>query len=121
MYCPRAWPEVQLGGKPVPGHWSVICNKPHVYFDNHRQAGWPTKYKVRDFGNPENDGHGLTMLSHYTAWNKQGRTKDSVETWGVSPGRRGNFRVSQRHFSTCNAYFNATTCITCRDAARCPA
>ncbi len=79
MYYPRAWPEVQLGGKPVPGHWSVVCNKPHSYFDSHTLAGWPTKYKVRDFGNPENDGHGLTMLSHYTAWNKQGRTKDWVE------------------------------------------
>jgi len=80
MYWPKAYPEIQLGGKPVPGHATVIANKPHIYFDELSKAGWPTKYKTRDFGNPENDGHGLLMLTRWRAWIKQGRTKEWIDT-----------------------------------------
>ena len=79
MYYPRAYPDVQLDGKPVPGHCSVIANKPHIYFDELRKVGWRTRYTVRDFGNPENDGHGWLMLTRYRAWVKQGRPKAWVE------------------------------------------
>ena len=75
MYYPKSFPEIQLGGKPVPGHASVIANTPHVYFDKLRHVGWRTRYKTRDFGNTENDGHGFLMLSRYRAWSKQGREK----------------------------------------------
>jgi hypothetical protein len=78
MYYPRSYPEIQLGGKPVPGHASVIANTPHVYFDKLRHVGWNTRYTTRDFGNPENDGHGFLMLSRYRAWLKQGRTQEWV-------------------------------------------
>jgi hypothetical protein len=78
MYYPESYPGIQLGGKPVPGHASVIANTPHVYFDKLRHLGWGTKYTTRDFGNPENDGHGFLMLSRYRAWVKQGRSADWV-------------------------------------------
>ena len=76
MYYPRSFPKVQLGGKPVPGHASVIANMPHVYFD---VIKWGTKYQTNDFGNPENDGHGLLMLTRWRAWLKSGRTSEWVD------------------------------------------
>lgn len=76
MYYPRSFPEVQLGGKPVPGHASVIANMPHVYFD---VIKWGTNYKTHDFGNPENDGHGMLMLTRWRAWLKTGRTKEWID------------------------------------------
>jgi hypothetical protein len=76
MYYPRSFPKVQLGGKPVPGHASVIANMPHVYFDVIR---WGTNYKTHDFGNPENDGHGLLMLTRWRAWLKGGQTKEWID------------------------------------------
>ncbi len=79
MYFPDAWPDLQLGGEPVPGHTTVIANKPHVYFDELRLHGWPTRYETRDFGNPENDGHGFQMLAHWRAWTKTGRDPAWVE------------------------------------------
>lgn len=78
MYFPQSYPKLQLGGKPVPAHTTVIANKPHVYFDVLRHHGWPTRYATRDFGNPENDGHGLLMLTRYRAWLKQGSTPEWV-------------------------------------------
>lgn len=76
MYFPNSYPELQLGGKPVPGHASVIANKPLIYFDVLRKVGWATKYKTHDFGNGENDGHGMLMLSRWRTWLKQGKPKD---------------------------------------------
>ncbi len=82
MYFPESFPEIQLGGKPIPGHATVIANKPHEYFDVLKNVGWPTKYKTRDFGNPENDGHGLLMITRWRAWKKQGMTKKWIdERW----------------------------------------
>ena len=82
MYFPQSYPGLQIGGKPVPGHATVICNKPHIYFDTLRHAGWPTKFTTRDMGNPETDGHGFMMLNHYNAWVKTGRSPAWVnEHW----------------------------------------
>ncbi len=79
MYFPNSYPALQMGGKPVRGHATVIANKPHLYFDKLRKLGWPEKFKTRDYGNPETDGHGLLMLSRWRAWAKEGRTKEWVE------------------------------------------
>jgi len=79
MYFPKSFPEIQIGGKPVPGHATVIANTPHVYFDVLKNLGWRTKYKTRDFGNPENDGHGLLMITRWRAWRKQGNTKKWID------------------------------------------
>lgn len=73
MYFPQAYPELQMGGKPVPGHATVIANQPHIYFDVLSKSGWPTKFKTRDYGNPETDGHGILMLNRYRVWVKEGR------------------------------------------------
>lgn len=84
MYFPKSYPSIQLGGKPVPGHATVIANEPLIYFDVLSKHGWPTKYKVRDFGNGENDGHGMLMISRWRAWLKQGKTKEWVDKrWDV--------------------------------------
>ena len=80
MYFPKSYPSIQLGGKPVPGHATVVANKPLIYFDVLSKVGWPTKYKVHDFGNGENDGHGMLMISRWRAWLKQGKTKEWVDT-----------------------------------------
>lgn len=79
LYFPHAFPEIQMDGKPVPGHATVIANTPHVYFDSLRHVGWPTRYTTRDFGNPETDGHGMLMLDHYRIWAKQGRPAEWVK------------------------------------------
>ncbi|MBN1901281.1 hypothetical protein JW926_08165 [Candidatus Sumerlaeota bacterium] len=76
MHFPRSFPQVQMNGKPVPGHAAVIANKPHVYFDELKNVGWPTRYATRDFGNPENDGHGMLMLSFYRQWLKKGKSEE---------------------------------------------
>lgn len=84
MYFPESFPEIQLGGKPVPGHATVVANKPHVYFDKLKNVGWPTKYTTRDFGNPEVDGHGLLMITRWRAWSKQGRNSQWVtDRWAA--------------------------------------
>lgn len=80
MYFPEHYPQLQLGGKPVPAHATVIANAPLVYFDKLHAAGWPTRYKTHDFGNGENDGHGMLMLSRWRAWLKQGRSREWVDT-----------------------------------------
>ncbi|MEN8155757.1 MAG: hypothetical protein ABFS10_02310 [Bacteroidota bacterium] len=79
MYFPQSYPELQLGGKPVPGHATVIANQPHIYFDLLKGYGWPTKQISRDFGNPENDGHGFLMLTRWRAWQKQGKEQAWIE------------------------------------------
>ena len=79
MWFPRSYPTIQLGGKPVPGHATVIANKPLYYFDFLSKHGWPTKYKVHDFGNGENDGHGMLMISRWRTWLKQGKPKEWVD------------------------------------------
>lgn len=80
MYFPRAFPKIQLGGKPVPGHAVVIANKPHFYFDKLDRKRWPTQFKTHDFGNPENDGHGLLMLNAWRTWIKDGRRPEKVNS-----------------------------------------
>jgi len=75
MYFPNSYPKLQIAGRPVPGHATVMANKPHIYFDELSKVGWPEKFKTRDYGNPETDGHGLLMLSRWRAWTKAGRTK----------------------------------------------
>ena len=76
MYYPRSFPKVQLCGKPVPGHASVIANKPHAYFD---VIKWGSNYATNDFGNPENDGHGMLMLTRWRAWLKGGKSREWIE------------------------------------------
>lgn len=84
LYFPNSYPQIQMGGKPIPGHATVVANKPHVYFDELSKAGWPTRFKTRDFGNPENDGHGMLMLSHYRQWIREGRSESWVRhRWNV--------------------------------------
>lgn len=79
MYFPESYPKLQLGGKPVPAHATVIANKPLIYSEFLSKHGWPTKYKNPDFGNGENDGHGMLMLSRWRAWLKQGMRKSWVD------------------------------------------
>jgi hypothetical protein len=79
MYFPQSYPKLQIGGKPVPGHATVICNEPHIYYDTLRNHGWPTRFTSRDMGNPETDGHGFMMLNHYNAWVKTGRSPEWVK------------------------------------------
>jgi hypothetical protein len=89
MYFPENFPALQLGGKKIPGHWTVIANKPLIYSHVLTGVGWPTHYTkerfgshYRDFGNPETDGHGHSMMSHWKTWHNSGRDKKWVkERW----------------------------------------
>ncbi len=80
---------VTLGGIPVPGHFSVMCNKPYIYSQLLIHHGWPTRYTPERFGeecgnlgNQETDGHGLMMMGNYTAWAAAGKRADYVrENW----------------------------------------
>ncbi len=79
MFFPKSYPSLQMGGKPVPAHATVIANKPLFYFDTLRKAGWPTKFKTPDYGNPETDGQGLLMLGTWRYWEKAGKPKAWVD------------------------------------------
>src|SRR5450759_56275 len=85
MYFPEMYPSLQLAGKKIPGHWTVIANKPLVYSHVLTSVGWPTQYTInkfgshyKDFGNPETDGHGYSMMSHWKVWQNSGRNKQWV-------------------------------------------
>lgn len=85
MYFPEMYPTLQLEGKKIPGHWTVIANTPLVYSEVLTGVGWPTKYTFekfgshyKDFGNPETDGHGHSMMSHWKVWQNSGRNKGWV-------------------------------------------
>ena len=85
MYFPEHYPELQLAGKKIPGHWTVIANKPLIYSQVLTGVGWPTQYTKKkfgshymDFGNPETDGHGHSMMSHWKTWQNSGRNKQWV-------------------------------------------
>lgn len=85
MYFPGNYPSLQLSGQKIPGHWTVIANKPLIYSQVLTGIGWPTKYTVekfgshhKDFGNPETDGHGHSMMSHWKVWQNSGRNKEWV-------------------------------------------
>lgn len=89
MYFPENYPALQLGGKKIPGHWTVIANKPLIYSQFLTGVGWPTQYTKEkfgshymDFGNPETDGHGHSMMSHWKTWQNSGRNKQwVVDRW----------------------------------------
>lgn len=85
MYFPENYPALQLAGEKIPGHWTVIANKPLVYSRVLTGVGWPTQYTIdkfgshyQDFGNPETDGHGHSMMSHWKVWQNSGRKKEWV-------------------------------------------
>jgi hypothetical protein len=85
MYFPENFPTLQQGGKRIPGHWTVIVNNPLIYSHVLTGVGWPTQYTFekfgthyRDFGNPETDGHGHSMMSHWKTWHNSGRKEEWV-------------------------------------------
>ena len=74
-----------LGGVPVPGHFSVIPNKPYIYSRFLIHHGWPTRYVPERFGdectnlgNQETDGHGLMMMANYLTWKNCGSSAQYV-------------------------------------------
>ena len=100
------YPEngLTLGGKLIPGHFSVIPNKPLIYSqllskigvpalcddpDGSSQGAWPTRYTKKRFGdeyenlgNQETDGHGLMMVANWMTWKNAGATPEYVvENW----------------------------------------
>ena len=88
MYYPEQ--KLTLGGKQIPGHFSVIPNKPLIYSTILvPQANWPTRYTKEKFGdeycnlgNQETDGHGLMMMSAYKVWKNIGGKKEWVlDNW----------------------------------------
>lgn len=80
---------VTLGGIPIPGHFSVMCNKPYIYSRLLIHHGWPTQYTPERFGdecgnlgNQETDGHGLMMMANYASWAAAGKDPAYVrENW----------------------------------------
>lgn len=96
MYYPEN--SLTLGGKIVPGHFSVIPNKPLIYSqiltkigvpalcdDPDAQGAWPTRYvrsvfgdECENLGNQETDGHGLMMTAHYAVWCSKGKDPSYV-------------------------------------------
>lgn len=89
MYYPREYPKLTFDGKQVPGHWSVVINKPLVYSTYLVGLGWSTRYtkerfgeEYQNLGNLETDGHGLTMLATYKYFLATGQNVDYVrENW----------------------------------------
>ena len=86
MYFPEQ--GLTFNGAAVPGHYTVIVNKPMIYPEILvPQANWPTSYTRNKFGddyanlgNQETDGHGLMMLANYTVWRALGSPVDWVGT-----------------------------------------
>ena len=88
MYYPEH--GLTLLGHRIPGHWSVIPNKPFIYSKELTVvAGWPTRYTrerfgddYQNFGNAEPDGHGLTMMSIANVWANGGYSPQWVlDNW----------------------------------------
>lgn len=48
MYFKRE--KLTLGGKPIPGHWTAVCDDPMYYSKVLQYAGWYTKYTQEKFG-----------------------------------------------------------------------
>jgi hypothetical protein len=89
MFFPNNYPKLQLMGQKIPGHWTVVANDPLWYSRDLSKIGWPTLYTsekfgvhFEDFGNPETDGHGISMIAHWKTWNKASRPIQWVkERW----------------------------------------
>ena len=82
MYYPEH--GLTIKGVPIPGHFSVIPNKPLIYSTVLTGVGWPTRYTEEEFGegyrnlgNQETDGHGLMMMANYLVWRNLG----CPDTW----------------------------------------
>ncbi|MBP5632767.1 MAG: hypothetical protein J6Y21_08430 [Clostridia bacterium] len=86
MYFPEN--KLTLGGKEIPGHYTVVVNKPlHYSKVLVPEANWPTSYtkaafgdEFQNLGNQETDGHGLMMLANYSAWRNSGRDSAWVDS-----------------------------------------
>ena len=86
MYFPESYPKLTFGGMKIPGHWTVIVNKPLIYSTYLSTVGWPTRYteerfgkEYQNLGNLETDGHGLTMMSTYKYFLSSGRRPEYVK------------------------------------------
>ena len=83
MYFKRE--KLTLGGKPIPGHWTAVCDDPMYYSKVLQYAGWYTKYtrekfgeEFQNLGNFEVDGHGFAMLGIYNVWKNEGSSAEYV-------------------------------------------
>jgi hypothetical protein len=83
MFFPNGFPELQLGGMKIPGHWTVVVNNPFEYVESVKNAPdtWKTQYTFDnfgehydDYGNPEPDGHGMSMIQIWNYWNRMGKS-----------------------------------------------
>ncbi len=79
--------NLKIRGVQIPGHFSVIINKPLIYSKVLTNVGWGTKFTRERFGddyqnmgNQETDGHGLMMLANWNVWKNKGSKKEWVET-----------------------------------------
>lgn len=84
MYYPEQ--GLTINNVPIPGHFSVIPNKPMIYSEVLVNVGWPTKYTEEKFGsgyknlgNQETDGHGLMMMANYLVWKNTGGSDTWIE------------------------------------------
>lgn len=87
--CMMYFPEqgLKIKGVDIPGHYTVIPNKPLIYSTFLVDAAnWPTKYTedafgegYQNLGNQETDGHGLMMVANYVIWKQLGRKAEWVE------------------------------------------
>lgn len=81
MYFPEN--SLSFNGRPIPGHSTVVINRPMFYSEILSVSGWPTKYTKERFGddyqklgNQETDGHGLMMLANCFSYsNSENREK----------------------------------------------
>lgn len=85
MYFPEN--HISFNGKNVPGHCTVVMNKPMFYSEILSVSGWPTQYTEERFGkdyqklgNQETDGHGLMMMANYSSWKENRNKKEWAET-----------------------------------------
>ena len=105
MFFPDNYPELQIKGQRIPGHWTVAASDPLWYSRELAGIGWPTRYTLeefgehhKDYGNPETDGHGLSMMAHWKTWIKLGRPKNWVEErWAYLVEAAGFILWSMEH------------------------
>lgn len=76
-----------LGGIAIPGHYTVVINKPLLYSEVLVPvANWPTAYteeafgaEYKNLGNQETDGHGLMMMANYNTWRALGSPQSFID------------------------------------------
>ncbi len=78
--------QLTLKGRTIPGHYTLVLDRPTAWTDAAKGGAWKTLYTEETFGaeysnigNQSQDGHGSMMTANYMAWRNTGRDEKWLE------------------------------------------